>query len=147
MAVILDTIEENRFIRILGDMPTEQLNCEDYLASTRGTIEQLISFWQNKADLRLLALEVWPQYSYFALDFNNDKYDYEYPSDRRTCYLLRLSRKSNRWRIFRHRPEDASLAKRIADLHEDNGNNPIPFVEDYIKGVTHLCTPKASKHG
>lgn len=140
--VILDAIEEHRSIRILGDLPTKQLNCEDYLASTRETIKQLVSFWQDKADLRLLALEVWPQHSYFALDFNNDKYDYKNAHTQVTVipvYLLRLSSKSNSWSIFRHIPEDTPLAKRIADLHEGNGNNPIPFVEDHIKGVTHYA--------
>lgn len=140
--VISDAIEEHHSIRILGDLPTERLDCEDYLASTRGIITNLISFWEDKAELRLLAVEVWPRHCYFALDFNNDKYDYENAHTQvivMPVYLLRLSRRSDTWKIFRHKPGDTQLAKRIADLHEGNGQNPIPFLEDHIKGVTHYA--------
>lgn len=138
--VMSDAVEKHHSIRILGDLPTDQLDGEDYLASTRRIISHLITFWENKADLRLLAVEVWPQHCYFALDFNNDKYDYQTAHAQVIVipvYLLRLSRRSGAWRIFRHSSGDTQLARRIADLHEGNGQNPIPFLEDHIKGVTH----------
>ncbi|KAJ5115418.1 hypothetical protein NUU61_001177 [Penicillium alfredii] len=138
--VISDAIKTHHSIRILGDLPTERLDCEDYLASTRRIISNLITFWENRAELRLLAVEVWPRHCYFALDFNNDEYDYQTAHAQvivMPVYLLRLSRRSGAWRIFRHKPGDTQLAKRIADLHEGNGQNPIPFLEDHIKGVTH----------
>lgn len=140
--VISDAVAKQHSIRILGDLPTEQLDREDYLASTRRIINPLITFWENKAELRLLAVEVWPQHCYFALDFNNDKYDYQTAHTQVVVipvYLLRLSRRSGSWRIFRYSSGDTQLANRIADLHEGNGQNPIPFLEDHIKGVTHYA--------
>ncbi|KAJ5481566.1 hypothetical protein N7475_000378 [Penicillium sp. IBT 31633x] len=129
-------------IRILGDLPTEKLHCEDYLASTRELIKSLLDYCEERAVLKLLVVEVWPRHTYFALDFNNDKYDHDNAHTRVIVilvYLLRLSRKSHTWKIFRHKPEDSSLTKRIAFLHEGNGQNPIPFLEDHIKGVTHYA--------
>jgi len=140
--VISDAIEKHHSIRILEDLPTERLDSGDYLASTQGIISNFTTFWGNKVDLRLLAVEVWPRHSYFALDFNNDVYDYQNAHIRVIVipvYLLRLSRRSGTWRIFRHQPSDTQLAQRIADLHEGNGQNPIPFLEDHIKGVTHYA--------
>ncbi|CAG8197169.1 unnamed protein product [Penicillium salamii] len=73
---VSDALETHRSIRILGDLPTEKLNPDDYLASTREIIKGLVDSWKEKADLRLLAVEVWPRHTYFALDFNNDEYNY-----------------------------------------------------------------------
>ncbi|KAJ6041424.1 uncharacterized protein N7446_010686 [Penicillium canescens] len=145
---VSDALATHRSIRILGDLPTEKLNREDYLASTRELIESLVDFWKEKADLRLLAVEVWPRHTYFALDFNNDEYNYDNAHTHVVVipvYLFRLSRKSHTWTIFRHKPQDSSLAKRIADLHEFNGQDPIPFLEDHIEGVTHYA-PRNSKN-
>ncbi|CAG8243760.1 unnamed protein product [Penicillium salamii] len=152
---VSDALETHRSNRILGDLPTEKLNPEDYLASTREIIKGLVDSWKEKADLRLLAVEVWPRHTYFALDFNNDEYNYANAHMLRwkfvptlVCfipvYLLRLSRQSNTWKIFRHKPTDSSLAKRIADLHEGNGQDPTPFLENHIKGVIHYA-PQNSK--
>lgn len=46
--VISDAIEKHHSIRILGDLPTERLDCEDYLASTRRIISNLITFWESR---------------------------------------------------------------------------------------------------
>lgn len=137
---VLDALETHESIRILGDLPTEKLNGNDYLASISEIISEFVSFWNGKANLKLLAVEVWPGHTYFALDFNNHKYNYENAHIHEIVlpvYLLRLSRRSGNWRIFRHKPEDTSLAKRIAVLHEGNGQKPTPFLEDHIKGVEH----------
>lgn len=138
--IVLDVLKEHASIHILGDLPTEKLNREDYLASTQETISTFVSFWNDKANLRLLVVEVWPRPTYFALDFNNDKYDYDNAHVQvivLPVYLLRLSRRRDHWKIFRHKPQDLSLARRIAVLHEGNGQDPTPFLEDHIKGVVH----------
>lgn len=138
--IVLDALEEHKSIRILGELPTEKLNCEDYLASTRETISDFVSFWDKKANLRLLAVEVWSRRTYFAIDFNNDEYDYDKAHIEEIVlpvYLLRLSRRSGSWTIYRHKPEDFKLAKRLTALHFGNGHKPTPFLEDHIKGVVH----------
>ncbi|KAJ5761471.1 hypothetical protein N7533_003510 [Penicillium manginii] len=137
---VLDALEEHQSIRIHGDLPTKKLDSDDYLASTRKTISEFVSFWNDIANLQLLAVEIWPRRSYFALDFNNSKYDYDKAHTQvivLPVYLLRMSRRSGSWRIFRHKPEDSHLAKRIAFLHEGNGQDPTPFLEDHIKGVVY----------
>ncbi|KAJ5341238.1 hypothetical protein N7541_010362 [Penicillium brevicompactum] len=144
---VSDALETHHSIRILGDLPTEKLNPEDYLASTRELISSLVDSWKEKANLQLLAVEVWTQHTYFALDFNNDEYNYDNAHTQVIVvpvYLLRLSRKSHIWTIFRHKPQDSSLARRIADLHDGNGQDPTPFLEDHIKGVIHYA-PRSRK--
>ena len=53
------------------------MHSEDYLASTQETISTFASFWNDKANLRLLAVELWLRHTYFALNFNNGKYDFD----------------------------------------------------------------------
>lgn len=121
--IVLDALKEHESIRILGDLPTEKLNSENYLASTRETISSFVAYSNHKANLRLLAIEVWPRHTYFALDFNNDKYDYDNAHIQEIIllvYLLRLSRKSGSWKIFRPKPQVFLLAERIATLHDRN---------------------------
>jgi len=140
--IVLDALKEHESICILGDIPTEKLHSEDYLASIQETISTFISFWNlnDKANLRLLAPEVWLRHTYFALGFNNDKYDFDNAHVQvivlPVC-LLRLSRRRDHWKIFRHKPQDLSLARRIAVLHEGSGQDPTPFLEDHITGVVH----------
>ncbi|KAJ5094674.1 hypothetical protein N7456_010535 [Penicillium angulare] len=128
---IFEAIEEHHAIRILGDLPTERLDSENYLSSTPGIIKDLTTLWEKKAQLRFLAVEVYPKHSYVALDFNNDKYDFE-TADKDMIILP----KQRALEIFRHVPSDRRVAKRIADLHDGEGQNPTPFLEDHIKGVT-----------
>ena len=73
---VSDALETHHSIRILGELPTEKLNPEDYLASTRELISSLVDSWKEKANLRLLAVEIWARHTYFALDFKNDEYNY-----------------------------------------------------------------------
>lgn len=99
--IVLDALKEYESIRILGDIPTGNLHSEDYLASTQETISTFASFWNGKANLRLFVVEVWPRHTYFALDFNNDKYDFDNAHVQvivlPVC-LLRLSRRSDQWK-------------------------------------------------
>ncbi|KZF24292.1 hypothetical protein L228DRAFT_266638 [Xylona heveae TC161] len=138
---VFDALNEHHSIRILGDLPTEFLNEEDYIGSTMELIKDFVDVWKEKAKTLFVAVEVWPRHSYFALDLNNDRYNYDTAHIeiiRLPVYLLRLSRRSRKWKIFRHRPEDRGLAERIAFLHEGNGQAPTPFLGDHIKGVVHL---------
>ena len=73
--IVLDALKEQASIRILGDLTTEKLDSEDHLVSLQETISTFVSFWNDKPNLRLLAMEFWPRHIYFVLDFNNDKYD------------------------------------------------------------------------
>ncbi|KAJ5458482.1 hypothetical protein N7475_009870 [Penicillium sp. IBT 31633x] len=139
---VSDALKQHNSIRILGDLPTEKLNSEDYLNSTHETIASFVNIWQKIATLRLLAIEIYPRHTYFALDINNDRYDYDNAHTQMIIlpvYLLRLSRESDRWKIFRHLPQDSALARRIAFLHESHGQDPIPFVDDHNKAVIHYA--------
>lgn len=74
---VLNALDVHSTIRILGDLPTDALNPEDYLASVSSTIKDFVAVGQERAETRLLAVEVWPRHTYFALDLNNDQYDYD----------------------------------------------------------------------
>ncbi|KAJ5907781.1 hypothetical protein N7495_000463 [Penicillium taxi] len=138
-------LKTHRSIRIIGDLPTKKLNSQDYLASTRELIANFVDFWEKKADLRLLAVEVYSRHTYFAIDFNNDDYDFENAHTQQIIlpvYLLQLSRKRHHWTVRRQNSQDSNVAKRIALLHDDHGQNPTPFLNDHIKGVVHYDPPR-----
>ena len=113
--IVLDALKEHESIRILEDPPTKKLSSEDYLASTRETISSFVAYWNHKANLRLLATELWLRHTYFALNVNNDKYDYDNAHVQEIIlpvYLLRVSRKSGSWKIFRHNPRTSCYLSR-----------------------------------
>lgn len=128
-------------IRILGDLPTKLLNSEDYLGSVSSMIEEFVATWKKTTLTRLLAVEVYPRHTYFALDLNNDKYDYQTAHEDMTVlpvYLLRCSSRSRSWSIVRYRRQDVSLAHRLAVLHNANGQAPLPFLEDHHTIIMHF---------
>lgn len=146
---VLDALKVTPSIRILGDLPTAELNPEDYVASVSTKIEDFVATWNKTAETRFLAVEVWTRHTYFALDLNNDQYDYQTAhlhSIILPVYLLRFSSRSRTWKFIRYQRQDVSIANRIATLHHANGQNPLPFLEDHTKMIIHL-TPRSSTHG
>lgn len=140
--------EHEQTIRILGDIPTVCLDSNDYLTSVRETIAGFISSWDGKADLRLLAVEVWPRHAFFALDFNNHKYDYDTAHTEEIVlpvYMLRKSRRRPRWKMYRYKPQDSQLAKRIAHLHDMHGQEPLPLYDDHNQIVISLNSRSSQK--
>ena len=104
-------------------------------------IEEFVATWKKTTLTRLLAMEVFPRHTYFALDLNNDKYDYQTAHEDDTVlpvYLLRFSSRSRSWSIVRYQRQDVSLAHRLAVLHNANGQAPLPFLEDHNTIIMHF---------
>ncbi|KAA8648120.1 uncharacterized protein ATNIH1004_004003 [Aspergillus tanneri] len=121
-------------IRILGILHTRLLNEANFLASIRDITEPLVAKWKDSQLTQLLAVDVYPQHTFFVLDVNNKTYDYHTAHETAVCipvYVLRLSR-GGRWKFYRREAEDLRVAQRIADLHYCNDQNPLPFLENHI---------------
>ncbi|KAJ5881816.1 uncharacterized protein N7529_000488 [Penicillium soppii] len=111
-------------------------------------INNFVVVWNQTAETRLLAVEVWLQRTHFAFHLNNDQYDYQIAHEHSVIlpvYLLRFSSRSCTWKFSRYQRQDVSLAKRIAILHNANGHNPLPFLEDHTKIIIHY-TPRSNTH-
>lgn len=146
---VLNALKVTSSIRILGDLPTAELNSEDYLASVSAKIEGFVAAWNETARTRLLAVEVWSRRTHFVLDLNNDTYDYQTAHQHSVIlpvYLLQFSSRSRAWKFSRYQRQDTSIADRIAILHNANGQNPLPFLEDHTKIITHYA-PRSITHG
>ncbi|THC87205.1 hypothetical protein EYZ11_013349 [Aspergillus tanneri] len=63
-------------IRILGILHTRLLNEANFLASIRDITEPLVAKWKDSQLTQLLAVDVYPQHTFFVLDVNNKTYDY-----------------------------------------------------------------------
>lgn len=99
--------------------------------------------WEEKAQIRLLGVDAWPDHTYIAVDINNFRYDFETAHKQLFAlpvYILRPSR-SHRWKFFRRVPSDAYAAKRIADLHWANGKHPLPFFENHVTELLFTLDP------
>lgn len=127
---VLNALKVTSSIRILGDLPTAELNSEDYLASVSAKIEDFIAAWNEIAETRLLAVEVRSLRTHFALDLNNDQYDYQTAHQHSVIlpvYLLQFSSRSRTWKFSRFQRQGASLAERIAILHNAHGSKSASF--------------------
>lgn len=136
---ILDTVD-NRTIRIVADVPTDLLRSEDFVISASDLIMPFRKQWETKNMTRLLAVDVYSHHAYIVIDINNLQYDYETAHNQTSpipVYILRLSR-SNKWSFFRRATDDQKIATSIAELHKCNGQNPLPFFADHIKGSVYL---------
>lgn len=146
---VLSALQTHSSIRLLGDLPTNELNMEDYLGSVSSMIANFVAVWKETAMTRLLAVEVWSQRTHFALDLNNEKYDYMTAHQEKTIlpvYILRFSSRTCTWHIARYPRQDTPLADRIAVLHHANGHSPLPFLEDHTKVITHYTPRSEEQH-
>jgi hypothetical protein len=137
---VFNTIEDSHRVRIIIDLPTSILSAEDYLSAAANIIKPFLSEWETKHSIRLLAVEVYPQHTYIAIDINGEQYGYHTAHKQISVlpvHILSLSRRSNKWKFFRHAMEDQVVACRIAELHRLNGQEPLPSLWIIVR---ELCT-------
>lgn len=142
---VFDAIEEQHTIRIVADVPTNILDVEDFTTSASHIIRPFMMKWEVSYMTRLLVVDVYPRHAYIVVDINNQQYDYDIAHKQTFAipiYILRLSR-SGKWTFFRRAIEDRRVAITVAELHRRNGQNPLPFFADHIKGSVYL-SPRAS---
>jgi hypothetical protein len=97
---VLNTIEDLHTVRTIVDLPTSIFSAEDYLSSASNIIKPLfITMGNTKHSIRLLAVEVYPQHTYIAIDINNEQYDYHTAHKQISVlpvYILSLSSRRNK---------------------------------------------------
>lgn len=137
-------------IRILGDTPNKALDSEDYLDSIRPFVSKVEdSLRQHRPDCPtcFLAVAIYPgRHSYFVVDFNNTRYDYDTAQHDKSlvpAYVLRLSLKNPR--IYRKEPLDKTLAETLAELHNSHGREPLPLFDDHNQRRCY-ASPRSIEH-
>lgn len=136
--VVSKALSEHGSIRILGDVRTETLDPNNYLASITNLVQPFLDTWNSKDEITrvtFLAVDIYIRHAFFVVDLNNEQYDYNTAHLSAVpvpVYLLKRSRRPHgRWKIFRYAPQDQSLAKMLASFHWAHGQDPLPFFEDH----------------
>ncbi|KAJ6004735.1 hypothetical protein N7540_012534 [Penicillium herquei] len=129
-------------IRIVGDAPNGLLDLEDRLGSLRPFITEVEeAVRQNHPDDTTLFVAVRflrGKHSYFVVDVNNTRYNYETADECRESipvYVLRLSRRQPT--IFRKPSLDEPLAEILRELHDLHGQSPLPLCDNIFD--PHFC--------
>lgn len=136
-AEVLKAIEENQTMRIIFDVPTEILRADEYITSASEFIDPFRRTWQTKHLTRFLVVDVYPRHAYIVIDINNHECNFDVAHKQTSpfpVYILRLTRRSQKWIFFRRAVDDKRIARRLAELHCWNDQNPIPFFSDHIRG-------------
>ncbi|KAA8642592.1 hypothetical protein EYZ11_006948 [Aspergillus tanneri] len=140
IADIREKIFENKDAqRIVIKLHTEKLDSQDYRASAYKIVNEIFPNWERDNRILFLAIEIWGDRTYMAIDVNN--YDYKFETAHKTktilpVYVLRQHRKRG-WAIIRWPQEDKPLATKLADLHNVNGFAATPFLENYNTRIVH----------
>lgn len=136
--VVSKALSEHGSIRILGDVRTETLDPNNYLASITDLVQPFLDTWMPKDEITrvtFLAVDIYIRHAFFVVDLNNEQYDYDtahLSAVSVSVYLLQRSRRPHgRWKIFRYAPQDQSLAKMLASFHYSHGQGSLPFLEDH----------------
>ncbi|KAJ5716025.1 uncharacterized protein N7483_013206 [Penicillium malachiteum] len=131
-------------MRIVGDTPNSVLDHEDLLESVRpfvSEVEECIR--QHHPDDKTLFIAAkfcLGKHSYFVVDVNNTRYNYETAhecEELTPVYYLRLSRRQPT--ILRKPPLDATLSKILMVMHYWHGQDPLPLCDNHFD--PNFCYP------
>ncbi|KAF7589604.1 hypothetical protein BBP40_004064 [Aspergillus hancockii] len=142
---VLSAIKKERTIRVVADIPTDRLCPKTFLASASDLIRPFVTQWEVDNLVRQLAVDVYSRHTFVVVDINNEIYDYATAHTQTftlPVYILRLSRRSDKWTFFRRASDDEMVARSIAELHRRNGQNPLPFLADHINGSVYRSPRK-----
>ncbi|PLB55825.1 hypothetical protein P170DRAFT_506337 [Aspergillus steynii IBT 23096] len=87
-----------------------------------------------------LAIDVWSERAFLVIDINHHDYDFDTAHKDTAVFpvcVLRQRGRGRDWVLIRWPREDEPLAAMLADLHNVNGSDPIPFLEDHTSRLVH----------
>ncbi|GIK00116.1 hypothetical protein Aspvir_004134 [Aspergillus viridinutans] len=126
--------------RIIIKVHTEKLDSQDYRVSAYNFVNEIFPDWENDKRILFLAIEIWGDRTYMAVDINNYDYNFDTAHKNKTIlpvYVLWQHRRRG-WVMIRWPQEDERLATKLADLHNVNGfDATTPFLENYNTRIVH----------
>ncbi|PYI31958.1 hypothetical protein BP00DRAFT_300098, partial [Aspergillus indologenus CBS 114.80] len=127
--------------RIVIRVKTNKLHARDYRAAAVDVVTDLFPHWKQDKRLLFLAIEVWGERMFIALDINHQNYDFNTAHQSKAVlpvYVLRQQGRNRGWTLVRWAQEDESMCKRLAYLHNANGFDvATPFLEDHNSRIVH----------
>ncbi|KAJ5419717.1 uncharacterized protein N7487_003267 [Penicillium crustosum] len=113
-------ITETPTIRIIVDIPPHLVDWSNPITSITTTINPFLSHWKMQNKVNLLAVEMQPRHAYAAIEINNHEYDFQ-TAHKQTfvfpVYVLKVSRRSLRWRFYRAPTEDVRVMNEVKMVH------------------------------
>lgn len=135
--------------RIVINVKIKCLDSQDYRTSAYSIVNEIFPDWKNDDRVLFLAIEVWGDRIYIAIDINNYDYNFDTAHKNKTIlpvYVLRQHRKGRGWALIRWPQEDEPLGAKQADLHNVNGFDvATPFLENYNPRIVHANPREYSK--
>lgn len=125
--------------RVVLKVHTDKLDPQDYHTSVGEVVNEIFPDWKADDRVLFLAIEIWGDRTFMAIDLNNHDYDFEQAHKVKPVlpvYVLWKHRRKG-WILVRWPQEDQSLAEKIAYLHNANGFTETPFLEDHNSQVIH----------
>lgn len=127
--------------RIVIRVHTGSLDPQDYRTSASRVVNEVFPDWEYDSRILFLAIEIWGDRAFMAIDINNHDYDFLTAHKTKTVfpvYVLREFRKRKGWALVRWPMEDGLLATKLAYLHNVNGFGvATSFLEDHHTCIVH----------
>ncbi|KAJ5709523.1 hypothetical protein N7493_009814 [Penicillium malachiteum] len=128
-------------MRILGDTPNSVLDHEDRLGSLQSfisAVEDCVRQHHPDDKTLFVAVKFFPgKHSYFVVDVNKTRYNYETADecwDLVPVYCLRLSRRPT---IFRKPSLDEPVSRILREMHSGHGQDLLPLCDNHFD--PHFC--------
>ncbi|CAG8933767.1 unnamed protein product [Penicillium salamii] len=126
--------------RIVFKAKTQNLDSQHYIASANRAISEVFPDWESDPRILFLAMDVWSERTFIVIDINHHDYDFGTAHKTKTIlpvFVLSQHRKRRDWALIRWPKEDESLAAQLADLHNVNGFDVPPFLENHNERIVH----------
>ncbi|CAG8128313.1 unnamed protein product [Penicillium olsonii] len=126
--------------RIVIKVKTQSLDSQHYLASANKVICEVLPDWESDPRIRFPVMDVWSERTFIVLDINHHEYDFGTEHKTKTIlpvFVLSQHGKRKDWDLIRWPKEDESLAAQLADLHNVNGFDTPPFLENHNSRIVH----------
>lgn len=121
--------------RILIRIKTKRLDSRDYRTSVYSLVSEIFPNWEHDHRILFLAIEVWSERTFIAIDINDKDYDFATAHETKTIfpvYVLRQLKRRQDWALIRWPREDGHLSERLAHLHNVNGwDATTPFLVNH----------------
>ena len=121
--------------RIVIKVNTKSLDSQDYRTSAYRIVNEFFPDWECDNRVLFLAIEVWGNRIYIAIDINHHDYNFDTAHKTKTIlpvYVLRQHGKGRGWALIRWPQEDEPLGAKLTDLHNANGFDvKTPFLKNY----------------
>ncbi|CRL30799.1 unnamed protein product [Penicillium camemberti] len=126
--------------RIVIRLKTGSLDSQDYRASANRVVSEVFPDWESDSRILFLVIDVWSERTFIVIDINHHDYDFWTAHKAKTVlpvFVLRQHGKRRDWVLIRWPQGDEPLGAQLADLHNVNGFDATPFLENHNSRIVH----------